>query len=130
MGYRVKEGASCRKTYRGYLAGTDRERAKDINDMFADKDVKAIFCLRGGNGSVRIMNLLDYKMIRQNPKIFVGYSDITNLLMAFNTLCGFVTYHGPMVYSNMLKHYDDYTKASFEAVLNMEEQYTFQNPPG
>ena len=88
MGYRVKEGASCRKTYHGYLAGRDEERAKDINDMFADKDVKAIFCLRGGNGSVRIMDLLDYEMIKQNPKIFVGYSDITNLLMAFNTLCG------------------------------------------
>lgn len=129
MGYRVKEGAACRKTYHGYLAGTDRERAEDINSMFADKDVKAIFCLRGGNGSVRIMDLLDYEMIRQNPKIFVGYSDITNLLMAFNTRCGFVTYHGPMVYSNMLEQYDSYTKESFESALNMEERYLFRNPP-
>lgn len=128
MGYRVKEGSNCRKVYHGYLAGTDAERARDINDMFADEEVKAIFCLRGGNGSVRIMDLLDYDMIKQNPKIFVGYSDITNLLMAFNTLCGFVTYHGPMVSSNMLDNYDSYTKESFEAVLNMKDQYTFRNP--
>jgi len=130
MGYRVKEGANCRKVYHGYLAGTDKERARDINDMFADQEVKAVFCLRGGNGSVRIMDMLDYQMIKKNPKIFVGYSDITNLLLAFNKLCGFVTYHGPMVYSNMLEHYDPYTKACFEAVLNMEEAYTFQNPEG
>lgn len=128
MGYKIKEGANCRKAYHGYLAGTDAERAQDINDMFADDTVKAIFCLRGGNGSGRIMNLLDYDMIRRNPKIFVGYSDITNLLMAFNTRCGFVTYHGPMVSSNMLNNYDLYTKECFEAVLNMEEQYTFHNP--
>ena len=128
MGYRVKEGANCRKVYHGYLAGTDWERAADINAMFRDEDVKAIFCLRGGNGSVRIMDLLDYEMIKQNPKIFVGYSDITNLLMAFNKLCGFVTYHGPMVYSNMLEHYDPYTKASFEAALNMDKEYLHQNP--
>ena len=128
MGYQVKEGANCRKKYHGYLAGTDEERAADINDMFADGQVKAIFCLRGGNGSGRIMDLLDYEMIKRNPKIFVGYSDITNLLMAFNTQCDFVTYHGPMVSSNMLDNYDPYTKAAFEAVLNMEDQYYFQNP--
>ncbi len=128
MGYRVKTGKGCKMEYHGYLAGIDEVRAEDINQMFADQTVKGIFCLRGGNGSGRLMRLLDYNLIRQNPKVFVGYSDITNLHMAFNRLCGFVTYHGPMVSSNMLEHYDDYTRCSFEAVLNMEKYLEFTNP--
>jgi Uncharacterized proteins, homologs of microcin C7 resistance protein MccF len=128
MGYQVKEGAGCRMKYHGYLAGTDEIRARDINQMFADQTVNGIFCLRGGNGSGRLMKLLDYNLIRQSPKVFVGYSDITNFHMAFNQLCGFVTYHGPMVSSNMLEHYDDYTRESFEAVLNMDDYLEFKNP--
>src|SRR5271170_8128444 len=63
----------------GFLAGTDRERATDLMAMFTDKKVKAIFCMRGGYGTPRILNRLDYAIIRRNPKIFSGYSDITSL---------------------------------------------------
>lgn len=130
QGYRVREGKSCRRKYHGYLSGTDEVRAADLNEMFENPQVKGIFCARGGNGSGRIMNLLNYDMIRKNPKVFVGYSDITNLHAAFNTLCDFVTYHGPMVSSNMVEHYDDYTKESFETLLAMGAIWEFHNPPG
>lgn len=130
QGYQVREGRSCRRKYHGYLAGTDEERAADLNEMFADPQLKGIFCARGGNGSGRIMKLLDYDMIRRNPKVFVGYSDITNLHMALNKLCGFVTYHGPMVSSNMVDKYDAYTRESFESLLGMGDTWEFRNPPG
>ncbi len=129
LGYRVKAGKSCFMTWRGYLAGPDEVRAGDINAMFANLEVDAIFCVRGGNGACRIMGMLDYDMIRRNPKLFVGYSDITGLLMAFNRLCGFVTCHGPMVSSNMVDDYDDYTRESFEGLLAMDETWEFRNPP-
>lgn len=128
LGWRVKVGKSCYESYHGYLAGTDEVRAADINAMFADPEVKGILCARGGNGSGRIMRLLDYEMIRRHPKVFVGYSDITNLLMAFNKLCGFVTYHGPMVSSNMVSDYDIETQESFESLLAMEDIWELRNP--
>lgn len=95
LGLKVKVGESVNKKF-GYFAGTDEERASDINKMFADKDVKAIISLRGGWGSNRILSLLDYKIIKENPKIFMGYSDITSLLLAINAKTGLITFHGPM----------------------------------
>lgn len=128
LGFRVIVGDSCKKRFHGYLAGTDEERASDINRMFADKRVKAIFCIRGGYGSARIMRYLDYNLIQRNPKIFVGYSDITNLNMAFFTRCNMVTFHGPMVSSNMLEHFDDYTRDSFFKAITMTKELEFKNP--
>lgn len=130
LGFRVIVGKSCKKNHHGYLAGTDIERANDMNEMFENPEVKGIFCIRGGYGSARIMRLLDYNMIRKNPKIFVGYSDITNLNMAFLKLCNLVTFHGPMVSSNMLEHFDDYTRESFFAAIDMNGEYDFCNPVG
>jgi len=95
MGYSVKTGKSVYSS-RGYLAGTDELRASDINDMFADDEVRAIFCLRGGYGSQRILDLVDFERICNNPKIFMGYSDITALLNAIYQKCGLITFHGPM----------------------------------
>lgn len=86
---------SCRLRH-GYLSGPDRQRADDINRAFADPSVKGVFCLRGGFGATRILPLLDYDTIRKNPKAFIGYSDVTALHTAFNQLCGFMTFHGPM----------------------------------
>ncbi|HCL00962.1 MAG TPA: LD-carboxypeptidase [Lachnoclostridium phytofermentans] len=130
LGFDVKLGRSCWCELHGYLAGDASLRAEDINRMFADDTVKAIFCIRGGYGSSQIMNLLNYDMIRKHPKIFVGYSDITNLLSAFFQLCGFVTFHGPMVASNFLQHFDPYTEESLWRTLFMGESLTFQNPKG
>lgn len=84
---------------KGYLAGSDRHRAEMIQRLFADSSVDAILCARGGYGSMRILPLLDYTAIRRNPKIFIGFSDITALLTVLYTHCSLVTYHGPVVTS-------------------------------
>jgi len=83
----------------GQLAGSDAARAEAIMDMFADRTIDAVICARGGTGSIRLLDKLDYKTIKKNPKPFIGYSDITVLLQAINKRCGFVTYHGPMLVS-------------------------------
>lgn len=80
----------------GYLAGTDYHRAQDINDAFADRDVQAVFALRGGWGSNRILPYVNFDLIRRNPKVFMGFSDITTLLNAFYHKAGLVTFHGPV----------------------------------
>ena len=80
----------------GYLAGTDKQRADDINEMFLRKDVNAIVAARGGYGCTRILPMLDYKAIKDNPKILVGYSDITALLFAIFRKTGLVCFHGPV----------------------------------
>lgn len=80
----------------GYFAGPDRERADELMDMFTREDVDAIWCVRGGYGSIRILDMLDYEAIRKNPKIFMGYSDITALHTAIYQESGLVTFHGPV----------------------------------
>lgn len=86
---------SCRKN-RGYLSGSDEQRAEDINTAFSSDEIRGIFCLRGGYGSMRILDMLDYEMIRDHPKVFAGYSDITAMHAALNEKCRFVTFHAPM----------------------------------
>lgn len=80
----------------GYLSATDTQRAKDLNDAFADPTIDGIWCIRGGYGGHRILPLLDTQMIRKNPKWFGGYSDVTALHTCFNQTCGFETYHCTM----------------------------------
>lgn len=80
----------------GQLAGSDEARAEAIIDMFADSTIDAILCARGGTGSLRILEKLDFDLIAKQPKPFVGFSDITVLLHAISKRCGFVTYHGPL----------------------------------
>src|ERR1700722_4915984 len=92
LGYTVVIHPQCYQRA-GQLAGDDTQRAQAIMDMFANPSVDAIVCARGGNGSIRLLDKLDYKLIKRNPKPFVGYSDITVLLQAINKRCGFVTYH-------------------------------------
>jgi muramoyltetrapeptide carboxypeptidase len=93
LGFKVKVGAHY-DARRGHLAGTDAERAGDLNAMFADKGVKAIVCTRGGSGAARLLPLLDYDSIRRNPKVLLGYSDITALHSAIHAKTGLVTFHG------------------------------------
>jgi len=93
-GFRVKAGKHLRERD-GYLAGSDEERAADFNALFADPKVKAVFALRGGYGSCRILPLLDYATIRANPKPFLGYSDNTALHQAILEKAGLITFHGP-----------------------------------
>lgn len=96
-----------------YLAGSDAERAADLNAAFADPTVDAVWCLRGGYGSSRILPLLDYESIRRNPKPLIGYSDITALLNSIHRLTGLVTFHGP----NASENQTEYTVAEFRRVL-------------
>ena len=93
LGFKIKPGANLRQRD-GYLAGSDGQRAADINALFADPEVKGIFALRGGYGSCRILPLLDYDLIRANPKPFIGYSDITAMHLAILVRSGLVTFHG------------------------------------
>jgi muramoyltetrapeptide carboxypeptidase len=81
----------------GYLAGSDEARANQINSLFAQKDVRAIVCARGGYGTTRILDLLDYDLIKSNPKIIGGYSDITALAIAINKMTGLITFHSSML---------------------------------
>ncbi len=94
MGLKPKRGKHVLNRF-GYLAGTDRDRASDVNAMFADPEVKAIFAIRGGWGCARILPYLDYAVIRANPKLLIGYSDITALHMAIAARSGIVSIHGP-----------------------------------
>ena len=94
--------STCNNNY-GHLSAPDEMRAKDVNDAFERDDIKGIICLKGGYGTARILNMLDFNMIKSNPKVFLGYSDITALHVAFNQICGLVTYHGPMATSSILK---------------------------
>ncbi len=86
----------------GYFSGTDQERADDLNQAFSDSSIEGIFCIRGGYGAGRILPLLDYDTIQKNPKVFLGYSDITALHTVFNQICDFATLHAPMPGGNYI----------------------------
>ena len=128
LGFWVKVGRSC-FLKRGYLAGSDALRAQDVNSMFADPEVKGIFCLRGGYGGGRILDRLDYELIRKNPKVFVGYSDITVLHIALNQKSNLVTFHGPMAASDMAGEFHPFSREHLlRAVLCPQPINTVLNP--
>jgi muramoyltetrapeptide carboxypeptidase len=116
LGFKVKVGRNVGKKY-GYLGGTDQERATDVQEMFDDPQVKAIIALRGGYGCLRILNHLDYEHIRTHPKILLGYSDITILLLAVHQMTGLVTFHGPVALST----FSPYTVDLLQRVLMKNE---------
>jgi muramoyltetrapeptide carboxypeptidase len=80
----------------GYFAGRDRDRADDINQMFADDNINGVVCYTGGWGSPRVLPYLDYDLIKRKPKVLIGYSDITALLNAVHKRTGLITFHGPV----------------------------------
>lgn len=123
LGLKMKTGEHLLDRY-GYLAGSDQNRAADVNGMFADGQVKAVLTLRGGWGCNRILELLDYQLIARNPKILMGYSDITSLLLALNAKTGLVTFHGPVGISSWNK----YSTALVEKLLFHAEAFSMENP--
>ena len=130
MGFKVKLGESIYQRY-GYLSGKDEIRAKDINEMFKDPEVDGIICLRGGYGTPRILDLIDYNIIKDKPKVFIGYSDITALHIAFNQICKLVTFHGPMVSSDIIGNFHEFSKESlYKSIMNNREIGLIENPPG
>ncbi len=80
----------------GYLAGTDKERAADINEMFRNPEIDGIICVKGGYGCARMLDLLDYDAIRKNPKVLMGFSDVTALVNAIYQQTGLISFHGPV----------------------------------
>lgn len=125
MGLKPKSAPHLAGRY-GYLAGTDKDRAADVNAMFADPDVRAVFAVRGGWGCARILPLLDFATIHKNPKLLVGFSDITALHLAFAAKAGFTTIHGP----NAASSWGQYSWDAFRAVAFDGATPTFANPVG
>lgn len=128
LGYKIVVGESCVSRH-GHLAGTDEIRAWDINRFFADDSVDAIFCIRGGYGSARLLPMLDYDMIRRHPKIFLGFSDITALHAAFNRYGRLVTFHGPNGDISIDDENQAISFASLMQALQSREGYEIINPP-
>lgn len=114
LGFNIKEGKYLRKKNE-YLAGSDKERAEDLMNMFKDKNVKAIVAYRGGYGCIRMLPYLDLSTIKKNPKILCGYSDLTVLLNYITKKTGMTTFHGPMVNSKIFLNRE--TKNSFLSML-------------
>jgi muramoyltetrapeptide carboxypeptidase len=123
LGFKVKVGGHLLDRH-GYLAGQDKDRARDINECFADSSVRAVLPIRGGWGSSRVLPYLDVDVIRRNPKIVLGFSDITALLLAVHARTGLVTFHGP----NGMGRWDEYSVDYFKRVLMQGEPVTFENP--
>lgn len=123
LGFKVREAPSLRSR-RGHFAGTDAQRAADLNAMFADPDVQGILCMTGGSGATRILHLLDYDLIRRHPKCLAGYSDVTALLNAIHHKTGLVTFHGPMGVSE----WNEFSTHYFRQVLLQAEAATLRNP--
>lgn len=96
IGLKYKLGKHLFDSYSDF-AGNDENRIADFNAMWADPEVKAVMPMRGGNGAARLLNGIDYDLIAKNPKIIVGYSDITSFLLAIHQRTGLVTFHGPMM---------------------------------
>ena len=108
----------------GYFSGTDKQRAADLNEMFSNPSVKGIICANGGYGCTRILNLIDYQAINENPKVIMGYSDVTALLNAIHQKTKLVTFHGPI--SRTVK--PAYSASQLEKVLiHPEKKLTIEN---
>lgn len=108
----------------GYLAGRDSDRAADLNGMFADQSVNMIMAMHGGWGCARILPLLNYDLIRKNPKILIGYSDVTALLLGIHAKTGLLTIHGPVGAVT----WNSFSAGWFRQVLMDGESVLFQNP--
>jgi len=130
-GFSVELSKNIFSSYRlSYMAGSPEKRAEDINSFFLRKDIKAIICVRGGYGSMRILEYIDYELIRKNPKIFVGYSDVTAILSAILERSNLLTFHGPMIKDLIsldpmyLRQFWDMLRGKYREEIRLEDAYT------
>jgi muramoyltetrapeptide carboxypeptidase len=123
LGLKVKIGGHLLDRH-GYLAGQDRDRAGDINRFFADPTIRAVLPIRGGWGSSRLLPYLDFDLIRRNPKIVLGYSDITALLLSIHARTGVITFHGP----NGMGRWDEFSVGWVRRILFEGEAVAMENP--
>ncbi len=126
IGYNIDIGSSNNLKW-GPFAGTPQKRADDLHRMFADPDIDAIMCARGGYGANRVLPLLDYDLIQQNPKIFIGYSDITAYLTSITQKTNLVTFHGPML-TTYKKSWINYNYDLMKRVLTGENNINIDPP--
>lgn len=112
LGFSVVAAKNILNRY-GYLAGTDKERAHDLHEMFGNKRIDGIVCVRGGYGCARVLDFLDYNLIKRNPKILIGYSDITALLYGIYSQTGLTGFHGPVATST----FNEFSVNIFKNVL-------------
>ncbi len=123
LGFKVKAGPNV-AARRGPFAGTDAQRAADVNAMFADDTVAGIIAMTGGSGCNRIVDQLDYDLIRRKPKFFGGFSDLTSLVNALHRQTGLIAFHSPVAVSE----WNDYSVQSFKAVAMNAEAAVLRNP--
>jgi muramoyltetrapeptide carboxypeptidase len=121
LGYKVAVGKNVGQV-KGYLAGDDSARVNDIHSMFSKKEVKAVFTVRGGYGAMRLLDNLDFDLIKKNPKIFVGYSDINALQLAIFKNCGLVTFSGPMVAVDFAGEVSPFTEENFWKMVTSDKK--------
>lgn len=121
LGYRVLVGKHA-EMVTGYLAGRDEERLEDFHMMFLNPEVRAVFCTRGGYGTSRLLPQIDYRLIARNPKILVGFSDITALQLALWKKCKLVTFHGPMVSVEMADEIDAHWEDSLWPLITSSKK--------
>lgn len=122
LGLKTKRGAHLLER-RGYFAGTDEDRAADLNAMLRDPAVQAVHCVRGGWGSARLLKHLDFEALRRAPKALIGYSDITALLLSCHAKAGLVTFHGP----NGASQWNPFNVGWLKRVVLDGEAVTFEN---
>jgi muramoyltetrapeptide carboxypeptidase len=122
-GFEVKEGVNTRTKY-GYFSAEDQLRAAEFMDMICDTSIKAIFFTRGGWGCARILPLLDFDLIQKNPKIIMGFSDISSLLNAITAKTGLITFHGP----NGNATWNEFSWKSIDEVLSNGNAFLYQTP--
>ena len=128
-GFTVIQSDSLFKNW-GYLAGTDEQRANELMSYFKNKSVKAIFPGTGGYGATRILSMLDYKTINKNPKIFIGFSDITALHIAINQKANLITFHtpNPMYGLGSINGLDPISELYFWSLMMNNDDYSYDIP--
>ncbi len=119
LGFKVKPAAHLRER-QGFLAASDKSRLEDLHKAFDDPEVDAIMCMRGGYGTMRLLDDIDYQMIKNNPKVFVGFSDITALNLAFLRCAGLVSFNGIMLTTTLgAKELSEYSIERFMTIVGM-----------
>lgn len=122
-GFKAVFGNTIHSQY-GYFSGSDDFRAREVNSMFENPEIDGIIAMRGGWGCARILDKIDYKMIAKNPKVLMGYSDITALLIGIYVKSRLITFHGLMGYST----WDDFSTSYFDQVVMEGKKVLFKSP--
>lgn len=116
-GFKVKLGSHIKCNLSGYLAGSDEQRLEDLHNAFSDDEIKMILCARGGYGALRLVEKINYSIIKNHPKIFCGYSDVTVLNSVFYKKCGLVSFSAPMAQGDFSSEIDTFTEKHFFETL-------------